>query len=529
MKILMLWLLAALTVTSSVAAPPQTPAKPPRVTISRATTYLTEPLRPDGYVDYLEALDRQSRQGVTPEINAVVLVIQALGLGDIRDACRPEFLRRLGTSETDRDDWFIPWRTYSKPFTQDEPTKRLLQQQHDEALNRPWKSTEFPLLGEWLRRNERSLRLLVAASRRLRWYQPLVDDSERPSLIGAFRNGMPPSDLRRAIDALVIRAMLEVGHGRIDDAWETLIACRRLGRLTASGCTLVHCLTGIAIDRRTSHAMAALAHHERLAAPQMLSYAKQVGVRSKFVDLIEVVNDRERLVFLALVDSVARCEESDVRFLFLLSEEPVLGTLRRVLGPDGIDWDETRRIGNQWTDRAVAALRLPNYQMAATSLHRAINEEFSRSSFEKHDWGLAFYWLLSPSDGRRALGRALGRAWVQMFGGPIPVLLTSEQTRATQSVQCEVAFALAAYRADHGEYPVRLEHLRPKYVSTLPTDPFVDQPFHYERQGTGYRLWSVGPNGRDDHGQGPLDGHGDDVTMILPRPAPSSDTHARHD
>ena len=43
------------------------------VTISKETTYITEPLRADGYPDYVAALNQRFSQGVTPENNAAVL------------------------------------------------------------------------------------------------------------------------------------------------------------------------------------------------------------------------------------------------------------------------------------------------------------------------------------------------------------------------------------------------------------------------------------------------------------------------
>ena len=70
----------------------------------------------------------------------------------------------------------------------------------------------------------------------------------------------------------------------------------------------------------------------------------------------------------------------------------------------------------------------------------------------------------------------------------------------------DLAFALAAYHADHGEYPAKLAELMPKYVKKIPTDMFNgDADLHYVRKGDGYRLYSVGPNGHDDGGRGMAD------------------------
>ena len=65
-----------------------------------------------------------------------------------------------------------------------------------------------------------------------------------------------------------------------------------------------------------------------------------------------------------------------------------------------------------------------------------------------------------------------------------------------------LGFALAAYRADHGGYPQKLGELTPQYIANVPVNVFAnDGPLHYAREGKGYLLYSVGPNGVDDGGR----------------------------
>jgi hypothetical protein len=68
--------------------------------------------------------------------------------------------------------------------------------------------------------------------------------------------------------------------------------------------------------------------------------------------------------------------------------------------------------------------------------------------------------------------------------------------------ETKLGFALAAYRADHGSYPAKLADLVPKYVAEIPKDIFNnDSDLHYAREGSGYLLYSVGKNGKDDGGK----------------------------
>ena len=84
-----------------------------------------------------------------------------------------------------------------------------------------------------------------------------------------------------------------------------------------------------------------------------------------------------------------------------------------------------------------------------------------------------------------------------------------------------IAFALAVFRAENGSYPAKLADLGPKYLAQVPKDIFSDGEFRYEAIEGGYRLWSIGLNGRDDDGQGPdvedYEGDGDDLLIATPK------------
>src|SRR5439155_5864966 len=82
-----------------------------------------------------------------------------------------------------------------------------------------------------------------------------------------------------------------------------------------------------------------------------------------------------------------------------------------------------------------------------------------------------------------------------------------------------LAFALAGYQRDHGRYPAKLDALAPKYLAKIPVDLFSGKPLIYRPSKDGYLLYSVGVNGRDDHGRGIEDDpRGDDLSVRMPLP-----------
>lgn len=62
--------------------------------------------------------------------------------------------------------------------------------------------------------------------------------------------------------------------------------------------------------------------------------------------------------------------------------------------------------------------------------------------------------------------------------------------------------ALRAYQLENGVYPPALASLAPKYLKAIPADPFSSgATWRYARKGQTYKLWSIGPDGRDDGGK----------------------------
>ncbi|MCH7920017.1 MAG: hypothetical protein IIC50_18770 [Planctomycetes bacterium] len=65
-----------------------------------------------------------------------------------------------------------------------------------------------------------------------------------------------------------------------------------------------------------------------------------------------------------------------------------------------------------------------------------------------------------------------------------------------------VACALERYYLANQQYPETLEELVPDYLDASPRDPMTHEPWHYRRdEERGFRLYTVGKNGRDDGGE----------------------------
>ncbi|HVL14230.1 MAG TPA: hypothetical protein VM529_16790, partial [Gemmata sp.] len=76
------------------------------------------------------------------------------------------------------------------------------------------------------------------------------------------------------------------------------------------------------------------------------------------------------------------------------------------------------------------------------------------------------------------------------------------------------AYALAWYQQVHGHYPNTLAELAPVYLKQAPVDRFTGKSLIYKPTGTGYLLYSVGLNGKDDGGRTLTDQPPDDDLVV---------------
>src|SRR5262249_7419777 len=116
-----------------------------------------------------------------------------------------------------------------------------------------------------------------------------------------------------------------------------------------------------------------------------------------------------------------------------------------------------------------------------------------------------------------ARGEAIGDVLISMFIVSLHNAQAGVDRYEQRHRNLHIAFALAAYRRDHGRYPKTLAALSPMYLDPVPGDLFSGQSLLYRPSDSGYHLYSVGPNGKDDGGRTADDRpRGDDIGVRLP-------------
>ena len=475
----------------------------PAYRVSRETTYLTEPVV-NGQVDYVAALNEEGSQGITPENNAVVLLIQAVGPRDIPVASRGEYFERLGIAVLpETGDYFVP-------------SGQIIQSDRDawkrfkevSKTHRAWQRHEYPLVAEWLDRNHNALERVIAATKRDRFFDPLMvsPDAPQPSygswvaLRGASRG---------VARALLARATLALGAGDFDTAQRDLHACHRLARLTSQNPEMIETLVAYAIEATACRGDALLVTHRGLSRERAIAYRARLRALPAMTPIVEKVDHAGRIEKLEALASFIR-ERHAVSSKGHSNGKPWIDeNVRNPLLDSVIGWDVIFENLNKTMDRAVDAICIEDHaeqQAALDRLEADARRRYAaqgRGSFVMGPRETATEYISSSSD----------------VGVVSYVQARSNRDRLwrTRMQLIDIALSLAAHRAEQGEFPDRLGALVPGSLDEIPVDLFSGEPLLYERTETGYVLYSVGPNGIDEGGRGVDDTpRGDDVAVKSP-------------
>ncbi|HSQ58442.1 MAG TPA: hypothetical protein VLM40_22165, partial [Gemmata sp.] len=233
-----------------------------------------------GEIDYEAKLNDILAKGITPENNANVLIWKALGPTPEGGKGMPaEYFKRLGIKEPPKEEgYFLKHEHYArerlKKINQEELSS--LKDDVTDATRRVWTAKQYPHVAGWLNTNESALAVVIDATKRPSYFNPLVPFHERDRP-GLLINARLPSvqSCRELALALAARALFRVGEGKFDSAWEDLIACHRLGRLVGRGALLVEGLIGYAIQSIATNATLAYLERSPLTSKQLLEHLKE--------------------------------------------------------------------------------------------------------------------------------------------------------------------------------------------------------------------------------------------------------------
>jgi len=491
----------------------------PRIIVSQDTTFITEPLRPDGLPDYRSRVLDLIGRGTPPEDNAAVAILHAAWPMDLDPQQLTALCRGLGIPDTPPDvaPLVATWNDKTlieevaklvgpalpeggMSWDADDERRRRADDVCDAARVVPWRSDDCPPLAAWVARQAPALDLVVAGSTRPRYAMPppdlLTGDPDAMILVALASDLQAVRDVARS---LLARAMLHAGERRIDEAWCDIHAVHRLGRLLALADQdgfFISRLMSIAINATANQATVTLLDTPGLSAGLVATIRHDLDALARRGDVAGI--DIERLGQLDLVVRLAGMPRAKRTATGALIGDGLQFPLMTSL-----DWNVVLREINGVHDSIVAAARIPDRTKRLRAFD-TIDAEWAARIRTDTGWRWAIQGL------RRCTSRSCRSAeaatrFMVAFAPTMHSILDARDRAEADFEVLRAAAALAEYRlrglgGAGGPYPESLDALVPDVVAVVPTDPFAGAPLRYERRGDGYLLYSVGTNGIDDGG-----------------------------
>ena len=485
------------------------------IAIGPRTTVIDGPLTDEGYIDYAGYLNERYSRGVTSDTNAVVLILQAVGPGEIPPQLREHYFGLLGIDPLPETgpylidhDQFVD-RYERTPEERREVVERLLEQL-SLASTSPWTAVDYPEVAELIDANAQPLALIIEASRRSGYYSPVIIDPATPAL--TFAEAPLRQGQRVALGLLTARSMLKLGNADAAGAWDDLLACHRLGRLTARNPLLLTALTSIGFDVSAATCSQSLLVSEHLSVELARQCIADLDALAPPIDIAQIADESMRFEFLDAMQMFAQGRGGMFNEIAGNAfPHPLPNTPARFAKTD---WSVVLQLGNESYDSIVNALRIPDPQTRRAELERLRAHWTDVDAFTSVSMNVHHF-----LGNRETASRELGRILIALFAPSITWADAGEDRAHTHWRFQRLGFALAAYRREHGAYPDSLDALRPDYLSEVPVDPFSIAPFIYQRTESGYRLLSVGENlGEDGHIEPHAYPQGDDIIFEINDP-----------
>jgi hypothetical protein len=247
---------------------------------------------------------------------------------------------------------------------------------------------------------------------------------------------------------------------------------------------------------------------------------------NKFNTIADSLDSMERLLFIDAIIQVA-VRNKDAQWLSKFGVK-LDAANQQLIDYSRIDWNVALRKGNRFYDRLAAAARLSDRQARKQAISQ-IKSDINRLVADSKRPGTLVGGVINPSSRNDTIASLMLGIFM-----PAQTLAMDAEDRANTILELQqLASALAVYRAEHGEYPAKLEQLVLDVIRSLPLDVFNNKSFIYKRTPDGYLLYSAGENSVDDggsnanaqifEGHSPPDSNSDEAEKIRQKIPTSAD------
>ena len=456
-------------VTIAVGISPSAIAGVP-FTASSDTTKITGPLREDGGIDYVAALNERLGHGVSSQNNGYVTWLRAVGFKQLPSSTREKTISLLGAQGLagEKSGW--------EAYPDSEPI--------DQTAVKMWKEDEYPKLAAYLNRQAGPLDLAVQAAAAPQWWAPAVSTN------GTVAWVLLPelNSLREVSRLLCDRALLRAKQGDFDGFLSDVTAAKRLAR-RAAGWTIIGHLVAAGIDSFANQTIGATAGAGIFSSDQCAKLGKMLDGLDPIPPFWGSVDLGERWSMLDSTQCIAMRKSE-----LLASSHGDDSWLRSLKNMDtnSVDWNVVMSQINGHCDDVVSIVKSPSVR----------DEQIARRVFE-----FKISQMQAEENAHHDLSKEAGEtneAYTQRVADGMSVVLLPSIWRADNTCRLGLTLdqttralvAAAQYRADKGNWPDTLGALAPAYLTQVPVDIFSasgTDPIRYQKTGAGICLFAHQP------------------------------------
>lgn len=464
-------------------------------------TVFDGPLREDGSLDYVAALNGHFGEGVTPENNAFRGLFLILPHEDEEPEIVEGIREALAIKPRELADVprLVHWREFAEEAGLDEQTA---DEYFDTFLTGPYDGEGGRLIAEWLTSSREAIDQAMVEINKPRFWSPLVDwEDGNGVLVSIYLPHL--GNHRNLTHAMHGSVGFAIAEGDADRAIDLLLAMRRLAWHQSQDAFLLGILVGISIDAKALIALETFLESRVADAEALKRLAagwQREQPRRAFADAVEV----DELCF--ALDSLMQLAAGRITWDGVM--DGVAGQESEIdqrLQDDDFDLDRAlRMIAQHYRLQA----RIQRAQTAADFMRvqEIFDENLDREQqaiMDRLVIEVGGARVFNPLLSDREMTESITGIYLRVI---TPAMSAARKTefRFAANEQCSItALACERYRLDHGTYPETLEMLVPDYLAQIPIDPMDGEPIRYRGEDDGAAvIYTISTNLVDDGGVG---------------------------
>ena len=330
----------------------------------------------------------------------------------------------------------------------------------------PWRYKPNPWIAIWLNKKAAAFRILTAASRRPRFFIPLI-----PLHPGGRYSRKMTGNIYSVLgyvqsmgEDLEARAMVSLGRGHIRRCMRDILTAQRLVSLMTQEHTALSLVASFSLHASAMDGQRVLAESGKASAAQLMAFMKRLDAVPKPVSMAVAVRTTERWMLRDYLDWAAAHRRTAVH-----QQDAIKAVAIPLLPKSYVSWTpaQTAKANKEYEqlcDQLAAIYGIRPRMRRMRTLHLELEK-----------------WLHSGDPVAKHF------AVVQLMPAELNMLAFSDCDASDRRLT-RICLALAAFRQQHGKFPGSLAELAPEYLAHIPHNPFTGAGFNYRLSGKGCRL-----------------------------------------